>query len=144
MQEIYADIKFLSKKFKISERYARDIFLDARNKKGNYDFLKCIDLYISYRDKQFEEIDANRDKLVNVKAEAAQFKLDVLKKKYILVTEVEAIMAELTARVKSRVRSIPGEGAKLLEGETERMRIKIILKQLTDKILKELGGESGG
>ncbi|GLI57348.1 hypothetical protein PM10SUCC1_28620 [Propionigenium maris DSM 9537] len=138
MQEIYADIKFLSRRFKISERYARDIFLDARNKKGSYDFLECINLYIAYRDKQFEEVDAKRDKLVDIKAEAAQFKLDVLKKKYIPVDEVEIILGEVTSMTKSKVRAIPSKAARLLEGETERLKIESVLKTFTDEILNSL------
>jgi len=138
MQEIYADIKFLSRKFKISERYARDIFLDARNKKGSYDFLECIDLYISYRDKQFEEVDAKRDKLVDIKAETAQFKLDVMKKEYIPVDEIEILLGELTNKVKSKIRAIPSKGGRLLEGETDRLKIETVLKGFTDEVLSGL------
>jgi DNA polymerase III delta prime subunit len=138
MQEIHADIKFLSRKFKVSERYARDIFLDARTKKGSYDFLECIDLYIAYRDEQLKDIESKRDKLVEIKSETAQFKLDVLKKDYIPVDEVEIILGELTNKVKSKVRAIPSKGGRLLEGENDRLQIEAILKEFTDEVLRGL------
>ena len=128
MQEIQTNIKFLSRRFKIKERYARDIFLDARNKKGHYDFLECIELYINYRDKQISDMEAKRDKLVDIKTETAQYKLEVLKKEYLPADEMEIFLGELTNKIKSKVMSIPSKAGRLLEGETDRLKIEAILK----------------
>lgn len=138
MQEIQSDIKFLSKKFNVSERYARDIFLEARMKNGVYDFLKCIDLYVIYRDKQVEEFNAKRDKLTEVRAEIAQFKLEILKKDYHRTEDIELFLGELTSRIKSKVLSIPNKGARLVTGETEITKVEAVLKDFTDDILRDL------
>ena len=138
MQGIQSDIKFLSKKFNVSERYARDIFLEARMKNGVYDFLKCIDLYVIYRDKQVEEFNAKRDKLAEVRAEIAQFKLEILKKDYHRTEDIELFLGELTSRIKSKVLSIPNKGARLVTGETEITKVEAVLKDFTDDILRDL------
>lgn len=141
MQEIQADIKFLSKKFNISERYARDIFLEARMKNGVYDFLKCVVLYVEYRDQQIDEINAKRDKLAEVKAETALFKLNILKREYHHSEDVELFFTDFIAKIKSKVMAIPNRLARKINGDLSTAEIEAILKDATDEILIELGNE---
>ena len=141
MQEIQADIKFLSKKFNVSERYARDIFLEARMKNGVYDFLKCVVLYVEYRDQQIDEINAKRDKLAEVKAETALFKLNILKREYHHSEDVELFFTDFIAKIKSKVMAIPNRLARKINGDLSTAEIEAILKDATDEILIELGNE---
>ena len=128
MEEIYISENRLASLLKITPRYVRELFLNHKVKKGTYNFLPCLEEYLDQG-----EVSLNR-----IKAETAQFKLDVMKREYHHTEDIELFLGELTARIKSKVLSIPNKGARLVSGETDIAKIEAILKEFTDDILKEL------
>ena len=133
MQQVHIAEKRLAKLFDITPRYVRELFSNQRVRPGVYDLLKCISAYVQQADGRKEEVELSR-----IKAETAQFKLDVLKRDYLPVEEVEIVLGDMINKIKSKIRAIPSKGSRLLEGETDRLKIEAILKEFTDEVLRGL------
>lgn len=145
MTKVHAKIGFLAKRFKMTERYAQEIFVKARIEKGEYNLAEACSLYVEYRDEQLKKLNADRDKLLEIKGEREKvrlekeiFNLDVLKEDYHKTEDIEIFFAGLIAQLKSKITAIPSKGARLVAGETEIGEVEKILKSFTDEILKDL------
>lgn len=147
MNKIDADIGYLAKKFGISERYARDLFLEARITKGKYDFLKAVDLYKQYRDDQVKELESKRDKLVEVKAEREhqkleheRFKMEIFKREYHHTDDIELFFNELLAKIKSKVSGMPSKIAPRIATDMTKSEIEELINKEAEGVLIELSG----
>jgi len=130
---IHISEKRLASILKITPRYVRELFEAHRVKKGIYNFILCLEQYLSELNGKSEEV-----RLQKLKVDTAQFKLNVMKKEYHHTEDIEIFLGELTARIKSKILAIPNKGARLVTGETEINKVEVILKDFTDEILRDL------
>lgn len=139
MSKVETNLKYLANTFDMTERYARDIFKNAQVKKGVYDFLESVNIYVKHIKELKKTEEANGySELNRVKTETAKFKLRVLQKEYHKTEDIEFFLMGLITKVKSKVLSIPNKTARLVAGETEIAKIEAIIKSNTDDLLNEL------
>ncbi|MGL5639843.1 MAG: hypothetical protein ACRCY7_07720 [Cetobacterium sp.] len=135
MSRLIARESTLSRIFGVSERRIRDICKEFKTEAGKYLLLESVASYIKILKEEGKSEIAN---LRKTDADLKAFRLQILKKEYVPITEVELGIADMQIRAKSKALSIANKASLEILGKTNRKEIEIIIQKHVNDFLKEM------
>lgn len=135
MSRILAKESTLVEMFGVSDRRVREVCKNFKVETGKYLLIESVSHYIkTLRDEGKQEM-AN---LRKADTELKEFRLKILKKEYVPISEVELGIADMQIRAKSKALSIANKASLEILGKTNRKEIEIIIQRYVNDFLKEM------
>ncbi|MGL4629361.1 MAG: hypothetical protein ACRCWM_09695 [Sarcina sp.] len=135
MSRILAKESTLVEMFGVSDRRVREVCKNFKVETGKYLLIESVSHYIkTLRDEGKQEM-AN---LRKADTELKEFRLKILKKEHVPISEVELGIADMQIRAKSKALSIANKASLEILGKTNRKEIEIIIQRHVNDFLKEM------
>ncbi|MGL6169160.1 MAG: hypothetical protein ACRC0Y_12830 [Fusobacteriaceae bacterium] len=121
--------------FGVTERRVRDICKEFKVDTGRYLLIDSVTAYVKLlKDEGKGEIARLRKSDADLKA----FRLEILKKEYVPINEVELGIADMQIRAKSKALSIANKASLQILGKSNRKEIENIIQKHVNDFLKEM------